>query len=55
LHENHKLGRFDRAAKDVSRVGGIESSRYLEAIYIVSALSAIRTNNWKQAFEMLRS
>jgi hypothetical protein len=29
LHENHKLGRFDRAAKDVSRVGGIEAFKML--------------------------
>jgi hypothetical protein len=35
-------------------VGGIESSRYLEAMCMVWVLSAIRTNNWNQAFKMLR-
>ena len=31
-----------------------ESSRYLEAMCMVWVLSAIRTNNWNQAFKMLR-
>ena len=35
-------------------VGGIESSRYLEAMCMVWVLSAIRANNWNQAFKMLR-
>jgi hypothetical protein len=35
-------------------VGGIASSRYLEAMCMVWVLSAIRTNNWNQAFKMLR-
>jgi predicted dinucleotide-binding enzyme len=35
-------------------VGGIESSRYLEAMCMVWVLSAIRTSNWNQAFKMLR-
>jgi len=35
-------------------VGGIESSRYLEAMCMVWVLSAIRTNNWNQAFKLLR-
>jgi hypothetical protein len=35
-------------------VGGIESSRYLEAMCMVWVLSAIRSNNWNQAFKLLR-
>ena len=35
-------------------VGGIDSSRYLEAMCMVWVLSAIRTNNWNQAFKLLR-
>jgi predicted dinucleotide-binding enzyme len=35
-------------------VGGIESSRYLEAMCLVWVLSAMRANNWNQAFKMLR-
>jgi predicted dinucleotide-binding enzyme len=35
-------------------VGGIEASRYLEAMCMVWVLSAVRTNNWNQAFKMLR-
>jgi len=35
-------------------VGGIESSRYLEAMCMVWVLSAIRTNNWNQGFKLLR-
>jgi predicted dinucleotide-binding enzyme len=35
-------------------VGGIESSRYLEAMCMVWVLSAMRTNNWNQAFKLLR-
>ena len=35
-------------------VGGVESSRYLEAMCMVWVLSAIRTNNWNQAFKLLR-
>lgn len=35
-------------------VGGIESSRYLEAMCMVWVLSALRTNNWNQAFKLLR-
>lgn len=34
--------------------GGIESSRYLEAMCILWVLTALRTNNWSQAFKMLR-
>ncbi|HEU4520762.1 MAG TPA: NADPH-dependent F420 reductase [Thermoanaerobaculia bacterium] len=34
--------------------GGIESSRYLEAMCIVWVVSALKTNNWNQAFKMLR-
>lgn len=35
-------------------VGGIECSRYLEAMCMVWVLSAMRTGNWNQAFKMLR-
>jgi predicted dinucleotide-binding enzyme len=35
-------------------VGGIESSRCLEAMCRMWVLSAIRTNSWNQAFQMLR-
>lgn len=35
-------------------VGGIESSRYLEAMCMVWVLSGIRSSNWNQAFKMLR-
>jgi predicted dinucleotide-binding enzyme len=34
-------------------IGGIEGSRYLEAMCIVWVLTGMRTNNWKQAFKML--
>jgi predicted dinucleotide-binding enzyme len=36
-------------------VGGIECSRYLEAMCMVWVLSAMRLNNWNQAFKMLRT
>jgi len=35
-------------------VGGIESSRYLEAMCLVWVLSAIQTNSWNQAFKLLK-
>jgi predicted dinucleotide-binding enzyme len=35
-------------------IGGIESSRYLEAMCMVWVLSAMRSNNWNQAFKLLR-
>jgi predicted dinucleotide-binding enzyme len=35
-------------------VGGIECSRYLEAMCMVWVLSAMRTNNWNQAFKLLK-
>lgn len=35
-------------------VGGIESSRYLEAMCMIWVLSAINTSNWNQAFKLLR-
>jgi predicted dinucleotide-binding enzyme len=35
-------------------VGGIESSRYLEAMCLVWVISAAQSNNWNQAFKMLR-
>jgi predicted dinucleotide-binding enzyme len=38
----------------VHDLGGIESSRYLEAMCMVWVLSAIRGGNWNQAFKLLR-
>jgi predicted dinucleotide-binding enzyme len=35
-------------------VGGIECSRYLEAMCMVWVLSAMRSNNWNQAFKLLK-
>jgi predicted dinucleotide-binding enzyme len=35
-------------------IGGIESSRYLEAMCMVWVHAAIRSNDWHQAFKMLR-
>lgn len=35
-------------------VGGIESSRYLEAMCLVWVLSAMRMGNWNKAFKLLR-
>jgi 8-hydroxy-5-deazaflavin:NADPH oxidoreductase len=35
-------------------VGGIESSRYLEAMCLVWVITALKTNQWAQAFKMLR-
>ena len=35
-------------------VGGIESSRYLEAMCMVWVLSAMRGGHWNQAFKLLR-
>jgi predicted dinucleotide-binding enzyme len=35
-------------------LGGIESSRYLEAMCMVWVLSAVRDGNWNQAFKLLR-
>jgi predicted dinucleotide-binding enzyme len=38
----------------VHDLGGIESSRYLEAMCIVWVVSAAKTNAWNQAFKLLR-
>lgn len=38
----------------VHDLGGIESSRYLEAMCLVWVLSALRTGAWNQAFKLLR-
>jgi 8-hydroxy-5-deazaflavin:NADPH oxidoreductase len=38
----------------VHDLGGIEASRYLEAMCMVWVLSAIRGGNWNQAFKLLR-
>ena len=38
----------------VHDLGGIESSRYLEAMCMIWVLSAIRGGNWNQAFKLLR-
>jgi 8-hydroxy-5-deazaflavin:NADPH oxidoreductase len=35
-------------------IGGIEGSRYLEGMCMVWVLAAMRTNNWNQAFKLLR-
>lgn len=35
-------------------IGGIEGSRYLEAMCMVWVLSAVRGGSWNQAFKMLR-
>jgi hypothetical protein len=35
-------------------LGGIEASRYLEAMCMVWVLSALRTGTWTQAFKLLR-
>ena len=35
-------------------VGGIECSRYLEAMCMVWVLSAMRASNWNQAFKLLK-
>ena len=35
-------------------IGGIEGARYLEAMCMVWVLAAVRTNNWNQAFKLLR-
>jgi predicted dinucleotide-binding enzyme len=35
-------------------VGGIEASRYLEAMCMVWVLSAMHANDWNQAFKMLK-
>lgn len=58
-------GNSDEAKKTVSQllkdfgwgvidVGGIECSKYLEAMCLVWVLSAIKTGTWGQAFKMLR-
>jgi predicted dinucleotide-binding enzyme len=58
-------GNSDDAKKNVAGIlkefgwgvvdaGGIESSRYLEAMCMVWVLSAIRTGNWNQAFKLLK-
>lgn len=38
----------------VHDLGGIESSRYLEAMCLVWVLSAVRGGTWNQAFKLLR-
>jgi hypothetical protein len=38
----------------VHDLGGIESSRYLEAMCLVWVISAARGGNWIQAFKLLR-
>ena len=39
---------------EVVDLGGIECSRYLEAMCVVWVLSGARTNHWNQAFKLLR-
>lgn len=59
-------GNSDEAKKKVSSIlsdfgwgvvdiGGIEGARYLEAMCMVWVLAAVRTNNWNQAFKLLRT
>jgi predicted dinucleotide-binding enzyme len=38
----------------VHDLGGIEASRYLEAMCMVWVLSALRDGAWNQAFKLLR-
>jgi len=38
---------------NVIDVGGIEASRYLEAMCLVWVLAGMQTNNWNQAFKLL--
>ena len=45
------LARFGWGVVDV---GGIESSRYLEAMCMVWVIAGARSGNWRQAFKMLR-
>jgi predicted dinucleotide-binding enzyme len=40
---------------NVIDIGGIESSRYLEAMCMVWVISAMRAKTWTQAFKMLRA
>jgi predicted dinucleotide-binding enzyme len=58
-------GNHDEAKKTVARIlsefgwgcvdtGGIESSRYLEAMCLVWVLYGARTNTWNHAFKLLR-
>ena len=58
-------GNSDEAKKNVASIlsdfgwgvvdiGGIEGARYLEAMCMVWVLAAVRTNNWNQAFKLLR-
>jgi hypothetical protein len=58
-------GNHDEAKKTVARIlsefgwgcvdtGGIESSRYLEAMCLVRVLYGARTNTWNHAFKLLR-
>jgi predicted dinucleotide-binding enzyme len=58
-------GNDDVAKREVTRIlkdfgwpvidiGGIEGSRYLEAMCMVWVLAAVRGGNWNQAFKMLR-
>jgi predicted dinucleotide-binding enzyme len=39
----------------VADAGGIESSRYLEAMCMVWVLTAMRTGTWNQAFKLLKA
>jgi predicted dinucleotide-binding enzyme len=56
-HDNAKAsvaGILKNFGWNVVDVGGIESSRYLEAMCMVWVLSALRAGNWNQAFKLLR-
>jgi predicted dinucleotide-binding enzyme len=58
-------GNHEDAKKQVARIlqdfgwgvvdiGGIEGSRYLEAMCLVWVLHGVRTNTWNHAFKLLR-
>jgi predicted dinucleotide-binding enzyme len=40
---------------EVIDIGGIEGSRYLEAMCLVWVLAALRTKDWNRAFKLLRT
>jgi hypothetical protein len=47
-------GLLDEFGWGVVDVGGIESSRYLEAMCMVWVIAGAVTGNWNQAFKMLK-
>jgi predicted dinucleotide-binding enzyme len=57
-NHDHAKAKVTAILKDfgwgVVDVGGIESSRYLEAMCMVWVLAAMHSNDWNQAFKLLR-